>query len=123
LQVFLRRTREVGRVQWSLRDRDITGCVDKCLELGIGDLVSLDPEAVNTDSVTWPLLRIVTVGAHRVRLSRNPSEILSHASPVNTALQSFFMLTTVQFLRLAVSISGYFDIEPQSSMSDVTMLC
>jgi hypothetical protein len=103
LQVLLRCAWELGWVEWSLRYGRITGLTDKLLELGIGDLVRLDPETVHVDLVDRSLLAVVTVRSHRIRLSRNPLEIVSHVASVNTVFQSFLMLTTVQFSRLAVS--------------------
>jgi hypothetical protein len=76
LQVLLRRAREVSRVEWSLGDGHIACRVDECLELGVGDLVSLDPETVDADPVSRRLLGIMPVGAHGVRLSRNPFETI-----------------------------------------------
>src|SRR4029453_13168535 len=74
LQVLLRGTREVNGVEWSLCDGDIASRVDECLELGVGDLVRLNPEAVDADPMGWRLLLIVLVGPHGVRLSRNPAQ-------------------------------------------------
>src|SRR5687767_3134466 len=116
LQVLLRRAREVGWVERPLGEGDIAGCVDESLKLGVGDLVSLDPEAVDADPMGGGFLGIVLVGPHSVGLSRNPRQTvarrrrshargvwLTHVASVNTVFQSFLMLTTVQFSRSAVS--------------------
>ena len=60
-------------------------------------------KSIDCDVVDRPFLGVVTVRTHRVRLARDPAEIVGHVPPVKTVFQSFLMLTTVQFCCAAIS--------------------
>ena len=49
------------RVEWPLRDRDVPGRRHEPAELGDGDRVIVDPEAVDLDAADRPLLRVEVV--------------------------------------------------------------
>jgi hypothetical protein len=103
LQVLLRGAWEIRRVEWALGDGHIASGIDERLKLGVGDLISLHPEAVDADPMSGRFLRIMQVRPHRVRLCRDPGQSAHEAGVAKISAQSFFILTTVQFSRPAVS--------------------
>ncbi len=66
-EVLGRRAREVGRVERSLRDRDVAGRRHERGEGGVRDLVPVDPDRVDGDVVNRRLLGVVRVRAHPER--------------------------------------------------------
>ena len=78
LQVLYRRVRVIVGVQRSFRDCDIACGRDEFGELGVRDLMSLDPEPVDGDGPSGPLVRIVLLGSQHGGLLRDPDEFIGH---------------------------------------------
>ena len=95
-EVLRRGAREVGRVERSLGDRCVSRRLDEGVELPVGDLVAVDPEAFDADRVGRAFLRVVRVGAHPERRPLDPDHALRRRCHAKTVDQSFWMLTTVQ---------------------------
>ena len=66
------------RVERPLGECHVAGGGDERGEVGIGDGVPIDPEAIDRDAMRGPLLRIVRVRSHAERAASNLRHTVGH---------------------------------------------
>jgi hypothetical protein len=72
-------TRVVTGIGPRLRDRDVAGRLGETAELPVGDRHPVDPEPVDGHPMNRRLLRVVPVGPHAERASRDKDHVPRYA--------------------------------------------
>ena len=78
-QILRRGSWEIRRVQRALGERHVAGRIDKACELGVGDDVGVDPEAINRNFMNRPLFGMKSSESHLECPARDPHHVGTRA--------------------------------------------